>query len=274
MDEADSIIQLCQLTSTPPALPNASLLIPPKPVSIRCDVNWPTAESLNGVNLPSVSQQPATQTNGVLLKNDKSSPIAADAEASWVGEAELEFNEDNVDGAGWDIDADLDLEIPEESSAVPVNGVTSGPPSRGPPMGSIWVRNSTLAADHIAAGSFETAMQLLNRQIGVVNFTPLKPFFLSGFQGSYTYMPGINGAPSLMAPINRKQDQVLPATVFNLANLKTQLGLAFPLMTAGKFLEAKQVFQTTLLKAVLTVVEKKDADEVLKRALIFRSGKL
>jgi coatomer protein complex subunit alpha (xenin) len=102
----------------------------------------------------------------------------------------------------------------------------------------------------------------------VINFAPLKPYFLSVYQGAYTYMPGVTGAPPLMAPINRKGDQVLPSIVFNLQSLRSQLESAYPLVTAGKFSEAHQVFLITLYKAVLAVVEKKDANEV--RLLINR----
>jgi coatomer protein complex subunit alpha (xenin) len=31
-----------------------------------------------------------------------------------------------------------------------------------------------LAAEHVAAGSIDAAMSLLNKQIGIVNFEPLK----------------------------------------------------------------------------------------------------
>ena len=42
-----------------------------------------------------------------------------------------------------------------------------------------------MAADHVAAGSFETAMQLLQRQLGIISFGPLKPAFMAVAAGSH-----------------------------------------------------------------------------------------
>lgn len=43
-------------------------------------------------------------------------------------------------------------------------------PTPGIRAASQWVNNSSYAADHVAAGSFETAMQLLNRCVRCVCF--------------------------------------------------------------------------------------------------------
>jgi coatomer subunit alpha len=78
-------------------------------------------------------------------------------------------------------------------------------------------------------------------------------------------MTATTGAPPIVAPVNRKQDQVLPTIVYSISSLKSLLESAYPLMTLGKFIEAQQVFQNTLYQALLTVVEKKsDVDEVKK----------
>lgn len=70
------------------------------------------------------------------------------------------------EGAGWDV-GDEDLDIPEEllTPAGP-GGNTDGegyyaPPTRGRSLRSLWPDNSQLPADHIAAGSFETAFRYL-----------------------------------------------------------------------------------------------------------------
>ena len=54
--------------------------------------------------------------------------------------------------------------------------------SHGVAETDLWVRNSPFAADHVAAGAFESAMQLLNSQCGIVNFAPLKPLFLDVYR--------------------------------------------------------------------------------------------
>jgi hypothetical protein len=67
---------------------------------------------------------------------------------------------DDEEGEGWgddDLDLDEDEFAPAETGAAAVQFV---PPSPGPNVADIWVRSSQLAADHIAAGSFESAMQV------------------------------------------------------------------------------------------------------------------
>ncbi|KAJ6610878.1 coatomer WD associated region-domain-containing protein [Mycena sp. CBHHK59/15] len=72
---------------------------------------------------------------------------------------------------GWELDADAG----EYHGAEPVDEVEEGGgeedelPGSMPGVSEIehWARNSPLATDHVAASSFKTAMQLLNRQLGV-----------------------------------------------------------------------------------------------------------
>ena len=76
-------------------------------------------------------------------------------------------------------------------------------PSEGVGAKASWVANSSCAADHVAAGSFETAAQLLNRQIGIVNFAPLRTHFLSIYCGAHASVPGLPSTPSLDAALTR-----------------------------------------------------------------------
>lgn len=85
-------------------------------------------------------------------------------------------------------------------------------PSAGTSVTTHWCDNSSHAADHAAAGSFETAMQLLNRQIAAVNFTPLKPLFVSAYTGAYTSLPCLPLAPSLRLPMQRNAADSSPGT--------------------------------------------------------------
>jgi coatomer protein complex subunit alpha (xenin) len=47
-----------------------------------------------------------------------------------------------------------------------------------------WSQASNVPGEHIAAGAYDTAMQLLHRQCGVVAFSPLKPIFVSITMGA------------------------------------------------------------------------------------------
>lgn len=72
------------------------------------------------------------------------------------------------------------------------------PPTKGVPTKTQWTQNSSLPADFVAAGAFDQAMAMLNKQIGVVNFEPFKPYFMQVYaQGSVsmTAMPNVHGLP-------------------------------------------------------------------------------
>ncbi|KAF9079057.1 hypothetical protein BGX27_007150, partial [Mortierella sp. AM989] len=91
----------------------------------------------------------------------------------------------DIDGdGGWGLDADLAAELHAETGAIIAEDNGQVIPVAGQSETEIWCQNSPLAADHVAAGAFESAMQLLNRQVGAVNFEPLKDHFLSIFQAS------------------------------------------------------------------------------------------
>ncbi|KAI5293000.1 hypothetical protein KEM52_005916 [Ascosphaera acerosa] len=98
--------------------------------------------------------------------------------------------DEDVDVAGWDM-GDDDINVAVDEGADGTDGADLLPDTAGPLTSEAeqWVRNSPLAADHVAAGSFETAMQLLNRQVGAVNFAPLKPRFMEVYTASRTFLP-------------------------------------------------------------------------------------
>merc|ERR1712072_1090658 len=54
-----------------------------------------------------------------------------------------------------------------------------------------------LPCDHIAAGAFESALNLLSKQIGAVNFPPLEPRFMEIYAASRSYLPANPGLPPL-----------------------------------------------------------------------------
>lgn len=98
---------------------------------------------------------------------------AAVEEDGWGDEDEDEDAEEKKkaeqsgDGeAGWDVE-DADLEIPDvgPSQKVVFSGNFVHAPAPGAPPTSTWVKNSQLAADHIMAGSFQSACRLLYDQV-------------------------------------------------------------------------------------------------------------
>ena len=126
-----------------------------------------------------------------------------------------------------------------------------------------------MAADHIAAGSFETAMQLLNRQVGAVNFEPLKPKFMQIYQASRTFLAANPGLPPLELYVRRDQDdksRSLPRLPWDYEKIKTvQMREALKLVTANKVEEAisslREILHTLLLFAASS---KAEADDVAR----------
>lgn len=135
----------------------------------------------------------------------------------------MQIDDEDGDGeGGWgDDDSDLDLgDIGGDDDAAndDAGEADAGyyvPPTKGVPVRQHWTQNSTLPADHVAAGAFENAMTLLNKQIGIVDFAPMKPFFMQVFsQGavSVTGMVNVNGIPYV--PRDLPSQTVCGATLF------------------------------------------------------------
>lgn len=131
-----------------------------------------------------------------------------------------------------------------------------------------WTRNSPLAADHIAAGSFESAMQLLNRQVGAMNFEPLKPRFMTILRATKTYVPANIGLNAIQNHVRRNPDEsdyrksmpMLPRTVEEVKS--TELAEGYKSVRGNKLLEAVDQFREILYTILLTAVEKQsDATE-------------
>ncbi|KDE07556.1 coatomer subunit alpha [Microbotryum lychnidis-dioicae p1A1 Lamole] len=186
-------------------------------------------------------------------------PMATDGVAA--EEAAEAWDLDGADGDDDGVIGDEDL-LGGSGVLTPAGGAdddSAGPLVPGIPEDELWVRNSPLAADHVAAGSFETAMGLLNRQVGAVHFAPLKPLFLSLFQSSRLYLPSAPSLPPLQIPLRRNLDNAEPRSVLPAATLTLQsitsgeLRNAYLLFQKAKFPESAAAFRS-ILHSLLFVV--------------------
>eukprot|EP01090_Pellita_catalonica_P022877 TRINITY_DN906_c0_g1_i2.p1 TRINITY_DN906_c0_g1~~TRINITY_DN906_c0_g1_i2.p1 ORF type:complete len:930 (-),score=161.09 TRINITY_DN906_c0_g1_i2:177-2966(-) len=134
------------------------------------------------------------------------------------------------------------------------------PPTSGPSFTTSWTANSDLAAHHVAAGSVSFAMELLNKQAGIVNFAPLKDIFLSLFMSSRAPLTGISSAPSLITPVETNEGK-LPASPLNLQALIQTLQSAYSATTKGAFPEALKLFVGILHKLLLVIVDGRKANK-------------
>jgi coatomer protein complex subunit alpha (xenin) len=114
-------------------------------------------------------------------------------------------------------------------------------------------------------------MQLLNRQLGAVNFEPLKPRFLEIYQATKTYLPASAGLPPLINYVRRTVDEtdprkvlpVIPRDIESLATGDLQKGYEY--VRGNKLEDAARIFKG-ILHALLvnTVSTASEVDEAKK----------
>ncbi|OIW13247.1 hypothetical protein TanjilG_14180 [Lupinus angustifolius] len=271
-----------------PSLPEGkvpSLLIPPSPVMAGGD--WPLLRVMRGIfdgGLDSTSRGVADEEYEA-------------ADADWGEELDMvdvddlqngdvaailddgEVANENEEEGGWELE---DLELPPEAdtpkASINTQSSVSVIPTPGMPVSQIWVQRSSLAADHAAAGNFETAMRLLNRQLGIKNFAPLRPVFIDLHNGSHSYLRAFSSAPVISFAVERGWTESSsanvrgpPALPFNLSQLDEKLKAGYKSTTAGKFTDALRMFISILHTIPLIVVEsRREVDDVKELIIIVK----
>lgn len=260
-EEAESILEAVGLTEDQITLPTIEAPSKaPKPIVPTYKASWPVKAAAHS------SFEKALL--GEVGAGDEEAPeLGFEPEeedgAVTAGEA---LEDEDEDAAGWDMGDEINVE--EDVDFVNVDSAEAG---AGSTEADLWARNSPLAADHVAAGSFDTAMQLLNRQVGAVHFAPLKPRFLDIFKASKTYLSATPGLPPLVNYVRRTVDEtdsrkVLPAIPRDLeiiASVDLQEGYAA--MRANKLEDGVKIFKG-ILHAVLvnTVSSEAEVDQAKK----------
>lgn len=192
----------------------------------------------------------------------------------------LENPDGENEGPGWDV-GDEDLELPEElASKIAAVNISEGgefeTPTRGLSHEQCWSNNTNLVADHVRAGSFESAFRLLNDQVGVVNFVPYKQLFLNTFVTSRTSYSALANLESLFSYPQRNWKETNlkkanPSVYIKLNDLVQRLQLCYQLTTGGKFSEAIEKLQSILISIPLLVVEsRQDISEAQQLLVICR----
>ncbi|KAL9229178.1 hypothetical protein vseg_004674 [Gypsophila vaccaria] len=265
-----------------PELPKGktpSLLIPPSPIT--CAVNWPLLTVMKGIfDGFEYGRQEAPVEEGEEDPGEEwGEPLDIEGDGD---ESPGVYEEDGVaeDGeGGWDLE-DLDLPPEVETPKVSTNGRSSVfiAPSQGIPVSHIWTQKSSLAAEHVAAGNFDTAMRLLNRQLGIKNFAPLKQLFVDLFSGSHSYLLAFASAPVISLALERGWSDSAspnvrgpPALVFGFSQLEEKLRVGYKLTNDGKLTEALRTFVNILHSIPLVVVEsRREVDEVKELIVIVK----
>ncbi|KAK7532834.1 coatomer WD associated region-domain-containing protein [Phyllosticta citribraziliensis] len=269
-DECQSILEACGLTEEEIQLPQiGETLSPPKPIVPTYNANWPAKSSgvsvfekaLMGEEIDPDELPPAT--NG--YEED------VQPEADIAGNGIIDDGEEDEDAAGWDMGGDEDIEAEDDFVNVETADVGAGVSEA-----DIWTRNSPVAADHVAGGSFESAMALLNRQVGAVNFQPLEWRFQEIFQASKTFLPASVGLPPLVNYVRRTVDEtdtrkVLPLIPRDLESITAhELAAGKTAMRTNKLDEGiavfKKILHLMLLNAVTTQAEVAEAKKLISTA--------
>ncbi|KAI9758268.1 MAG: ATP-dependent DNA helicase chl1 [Chaenotheca gracillima] len=273
-EECESILEASGLTEDQITLPSTGQpLQPPKPIVPTFKANWPVraashsffeAALLGQVEGLGAGEDVAPTSNGIEYD-------AAKDDVDAVGRnGHLEDDEDE-DAAGWDMGDDINVEA--DNDFINVESAEAG---AGSSEADLWARNSPLAADHVAGGSFETAMQLLNRQVGIVNFEPLKPRFLEIYEASKTYLPANVGLPPLVNYVRRTVDEtdtrkVLPIIPRDLESIAaSDLQSGYTAMRQNNLQDGVKVFKkilhSILVNAVTTPQEISEAKKIISTA--------
>jgi coatomer protein complex subunit alpha (xenin) len=264
-EECESILEATGLTEDQISLPAiGEPLSTPRPIVSTFKANWPTKATsqsffekalLGQVEGLSLEDDPSSTTNGFGFDE------AGDEDGAVKKSGVLIDDDDDEDAAGWDMGDDIVPEV--ESEFVNVESSEAGV---GSSEAELWARNSPLAADHVAGGSFETAMQLLNRQVGAVNFAPLKPRFMSVYEVSRTYLPATIGLPPIINYVRRNTEEsdiqkVLPAIPNDIESIATNdLQRGYDSVRGNKLDDGAVIFKKMLHSLLVNAVQ--DASEV------------
>lgn len=207
---------------------------------------------------------------GAAAEEEEEDPLAA----AGLAPEDREPGEEDDEDAGWEME---DLELPPDMDAGPLSPGADGAasevfiaPTAGVPPSRRWTQKSAVPGEHAAAGDFDSAMKLLNRQLGIVNFAPLRQYFIDAAMATHAPLPGVTCAPTLTFPLGRgwtSDDQpgqtAPPALVSSLPLLEEKLKAAYKTTTEGKFGEALKLFVSIIHSiAVLLVESRREVDEV------------
>eukprot|EP01101_Sappina_pedata_P008007 TRINITY_DN4346_c0_g1_i1.p1 TRINITY_DN4346_c0_g1~~TRINITY_DN4346_c0_g1_i1.p1 ORF type:complete len:1270 (+),score=556.96 TRINITY_DN4346_c0_g1_i1:72-3881(+) len=265
----------------------ATLLTPPTPI-IKNGENWPLLATFNsGPNFQDLLTPKTSGAESGAVETKKTTSLAAldddDDEEAGQGdwgdddiklEDDEEVKGDESDGE-WNADDDDD-EIDKALADVNISGVSSSrkaegfyvPPTPGPAIQQSWISSSKLAVDHVAAGSFDSAMLLLNQQVGFVNFEPLKKYFINIYTSSTALVPGVPGTHPLSFTLHTRVEggkgaSSIPVIPYGLTPLIEIIKAAYTFTNRGKFADAISQFLEILYTIPLLIVEtKQEAAEV------------
>lgn len=181
---------------------------------------------------------------------------------------DLDFGDDMADDAVEDEVNDMDNVTNMGAGAGGFNF-----PAAGRPAAACWTTNSSHASVHSAAGAATSALQLLNRQISVCDFSRLKAGLIGNYLGSVVSVPGVPGSGSISVPLLANDisgfpgEQSLPRTALKMRDLVNGIRSGYRFFQGGKFKEALGAFTSVLEMIPLAVTENRNEANEVKEML-------
>ncbi|KAI9246190.1 coatomer protein alpha subunit [Sporodiniella umbellata] len=275
--------------------PSEALPPLPQPVTQLDDPNWPlltvSKSFFEGAFVKQQQQQQQTSLSAGDLSSVVNKPSFGYDDDDVVDEAGGDWGDDTHDdildlsttqaaeeepmddfgaaeeGGGWDDDdlkAELDAEMGHAAARETAEFTA---PTEGVNESTVWTQNSNSANDHIAAGSFDSAMQILHRQKGIIRFEPLKSHFLAIYQASRGSISHVCGHS--VVPIRREAEQSSPRNALPVATysfqhtISSQIQQAYSLFSNGRLAASAQLFKQLLHTALFTTTVNEDENQEL-----------
>ena len=267
---------------------DGALLLPPTPI-LRAE-NWPLLQVGKGALADLANAGSANGDNGAVRDVDIGDDAAG---AEWGDDDDLFSDDEGGDGDGvnegfarsapkgpsaWADDDSLDLS--EDGDDMDAEEADTGSdifvvPTPGVAVPAEWCNASAHAADHFAAGSVDSAVQLLSRQIGAVNIHDLKSAAIASFLGSTAFLPTSPLAPAIKSYMKRdsvksndsKTMKSLPCTTVRSEHLHESLKTAYRAFTSGQFTDCMESMQNIIVSIPLVIAGSRNETNELKELL-------
>ena len=122
-------------------------------------------------------------------------------------------------------------------------------PASGSSPSKKWSESSANISDMIASGLFDIAQGKLHRQFGIVNFKPLKTYFMNIYTSSHSYLNLMPNCSDISVGLRKnpdKKNEYLPHISLSIQHLNDYLKNGLELTTQGNFEEAIIQFRKIL----------------------------
>lgn len=258
IDRANEILEAAGINAEDVQLPELEAPVQLPTPAAEC-LNWPLAESTMSF------LETAVITGQVDDLDIDESQEEEPKNGNVLDFADAMDDDGEDDEGGWDMNDD-DLDIEEFEDVVEVDEDSSDLPKIEAADGEIafWLRNNKTAAGYVAAGAFDQAASLLNKQLGVVDFEPLRKRFLEVYSSNKLYLPGVDELPAMRDYIREDNDEdnakKFRPYIPGIEALEDRLAAAFKYFRANNLPEAIATFREIIYTVTVLTVEDEDQE--------------